>query len=145
MSMTVIWGALTVVFLILEAITVGLATIWFALGALCALLAAVLGAPVWLQVAWFILISVVTLFLTRPLAKKYVNGKKQATNADRLLGQTCRVTERIDNLSGTGAVYVDGKTWTARTVENEPVENGRLVIIRDISGVKLMVDPAEMT
>ena len=142
MPMTAVWGLLIVVFLILEAVTVGLASIWFAIGSVCALLSAVLGAPVWLQIVWFILISAATLALTRPLVKKYVNARSQATNADRLIGQTCRVTERIDNLSGTGAVFIDGKTWSARTVDGGAVEPEALVVVRGISGVKLMVDPA---
>ena len=142
MPMTAIWGVLIVVFLILEAVTVGLASIWFAIGAVCALLSAALGAPVWLQIIWFILISAATMAATRPLVKKYVNARSQATNADRLVGQICRVTERIDNLSGTGAVFIDGKTWTARTVGGGTVEPDALVVVRGISGVKLMVDPA---
>ena len=142
MPMTAIWGVLIIVFLVLEAVTVGLASIWFAIGAVCALLSAVMGAPVWLQIVWFIIISAATLAVTRPLVKKYVNAKSQATNADRLIGQTCRVTERIDNLSGTGTVFIDGKTWSARTVDGGAVEAEALVVVRGISGVKLMVDPA---
>ena len=142
MPMTAIWGVLIVVFLILEAATVGLASIWFAIGAVCALLSAAMGAPIWLQIVWFIIISAATLAVTRPLVKKYVNARSQATNADRLVGQTCRVTERIDNLSGTGAVFIDGKTGSARTVDGAAVEPEALVVVRGISGVKLMVDPA---
>ena len=113
MSMTLLWGAAAVVFFIIEALTISLAGIWFAIGAVCALITALLGAPVWLQIVWFVLISVILLIATRPLAKKYVNGRRQPTNADRLLGQNVRVTERIDNIDGTGAVFADGKTWTA--------------------------------
>ena len=110
MSDVYVWGALTAVFLIVEGLTAGLASIWFAIGAACALLAAAFGAPVWLEVVWFILISIVTLVLTRPLAKKLVSTRLQATNADRLLGGLCRVTERVDNLAGTGSAVMDGKT-----------------------------------
>ena len=85
--MTVLfWAVAVVAFVVLELVTVGLASIWFALGALCALIASLLGAPVWLQVVWFIIVSVATLFLTRPLAKKYINSKTMATNADRVIG-----------------------------------------------------------
>ena len=142
MPMTAVWGALIVVFLVLEAVTVGLASIWFAIGAVCALLSAVLGAPVWLQIVWFVIISAATLAITRPLVKKYVNAKSQATNADRLIGQTCWVTERIDNLSGTGTVFIDGKTWSARTVDGGTAALNTLVVVRGISGVKLMVEPS---
>lgn len=143
MSMTIIWSALTVLFLVVEAATVGLASIWFAIGALCALIAAALGAPVWLQIIWFIVISAATLILTRPLAKKYINGKRQATNADRVIGTVCRVTEKIDNIAETGAAAADGKIWTARSADGSVIDTGALVTIKDISGVKLMVVPAD--
>ena len=137
--MTVIWGAAAVLFIAVEAATVGLASIWFAIGSVCALIAAMLGAPLWLQIIWFVLISALTLVLTRPLAKKYINSKSEATNADRIIGSECRVTERIDNLSATGAVSADGKIWTARTPDGSIIETGTIVRVREIQGVKLIV------
>ena len=139
MPMTIVWGVIMVVMLIAEAVTVGLVTIWFALGALCALISSLLGAPVWLQAAWFVVISAATLILTRPLAKKYVNGRSQPTNADRVIGQSCIVCERIDNLAGTGAVNVDGKVWTARSETGKVIEPGAVVTAKQIQGVKLIV------
>ena len=139
MPMTIVWGVIMVVMLIAEAVTVGLVTIWFALGALCALISSLLGAPVWLQAVWFVIISAATLVLTRPLAKKYVNGRSQPTNADRVLGQQCVVCERIDNLAGTGAVNVDGKVWTARSETGKTIEQGAVVTVKQIQGVKLIV------
>ena len=108
-SMAVVWLIAMVVFLIVEGIVPGLVSIWFAIGSLAALLAAALRAPVWLQVVWFLIVSVAALALTRPLAKKYVNARTQPTNADRILGKDCVVREAIDNIQGTGAVAVDGK------------------------------------
>ena len=140
-SMTALWLIAMVVFLIVEAIAPGLVSIWFAFGALAAVLAAMLRAPFWLQLVWFLVISIATLALTRPLAKKYVNGRVQPTNADRILGKDCVVRERIDNLSGTGAVLADGKVWTARMLqESEHAEPGDIVIARRIEGVKLLVE-----
>ena len=140
--MTVIfWAVATVAFIILELATVGLASIWFALGALCALIAALLGAPVWLQIVWFVIVSVATLLLTRPLAKKYINGRATATNADRVIGHKAVVKERIDELAGTGAVLADGKMWSARTLGGETAEVGDIVVVREIQGVKLIVEP----
>ena len=140
--MTVIfWAVAVVAFVILELATVGLASIWFALGALCALIAALLGAPVWLQIVWFVIVSVATLLLTRPLAKKYINNKTMATNADRVIGSRAVVKERIDELAGSGAVLADGKMWSARTVDGSTAEPGDVVIVREIRGVKLIVDP----
>ena len=81
-GMTGIWAALIVVFLILEGMTAGLVTIWFAVGALAAMLASIFGAPLWLQLVWFFVISIASLCITRPLARKYINGKTQATNLE---------------------------------------------------------------
>ncbi|MCM1149017.1 MAG: NfeD family protein [Butyricicoccus sp.] len=138
-NMPFVWGAAALLFLALEAVTVGLASIWFAIGSVCALIAALLGAPLWLQALWFALISALTLLLTRPLAKKFINGRSEATNADRVIGADCRVVERIDNLAGTGAVSADGKVWTARTVDGSVVEPGAVVRVLEIRGVKLIV------
>ena len=100
----IFWIVALVAFVIVEAVTVGLASIWFAIGALAALLCAALHGPLWLQVLWFLVVSTATLIITRPLVKKYVNGRTVATNADRNIGRTAVVTERIDNMAGTGAV-----------------------------------------
>ena len=141
--MTVIfWAVAVVAFVILELATVGLASIWFALGALCALIAALLGAPLWLQIVWFAIVSVATLLLTRPLAKKYINSKTMAPNADRVIGGRAVVKERIDDLAGTGAVLADGKMWSARTADGSTVDPGAIVTVREIRGVKLIVDPS---
>lgn len=140
-SMAVVWLIAVAVFLIVEGIVPGLVSIWFALGALAALIAAMVGAPLWLQLVWFVLVSIAALALTRPLARKYVNGRVTPTNADRILGRECVVRETIDNLRGTGAVAVDGKVWTARMLnENETAREGETVIARRIDGVKLIVE-----
>jgi len=142
-GMTAFWGAAILLFVIVEAATTGLTSIWFALGALAALIASLFGAQLWLQLLWFIIISVAALLVTRPLARKYVNSRRQPTNADRSIGQVATVKERIDNIAGTGAVFVDGKLWTARSQSGEVIEKGTLVLIADIEGVKLIVRPAE--
>lgn len=96
------WVAALVVFLIVEAVTAGLVSIWFVFGSLVALICAALGAAVWLQIFWFVIVSVATLVLTRPLVKRYVDSRSVATNADRSIGRAAVVTERIDNLAATG-------------------------------------------
>ena len=106
MNMTIIWLAAMVAFLIVEAVVPGLISIWFAAGSLAAMLSALFRAPLWLQVVWFVIVSVAALALTRPLAQKYVNARTTPTNADRILGKDCVVRERIDNLNGTGSVAV---------------------------------------
>ena len=143
MQMPVIWLIAVVVLLIIEAVVPGLISIWFALGALAALVAALLHAPLWLQVVWFLLVSIASLILTRPLAAKDVNSRVQPTNADVLIGRECVVTEEIDDLRGTGAVTVGGKVWTARTGQDEVrLAKGEKARILRIEGVKLIVEKA---
>ena len=141
LNMPVLWLIAMVVFLVVEGLVPGLVSIWFAAGALAAVLAALAGAPLWLQLVWFLVVSIAALALTRPLAKKYVNARVQPTNADRILGKDCVVRERIDNLGGTGAVMTDGKVWTARMEEDGAVaEAGEVVVAKRIEGVKLIVE-----
>lgn len=135
------WVAALVVFLIVEAVTAGLVSIWFVFGSLVALICAALGAAVWLQIFWFVIVSVATLVLTRPLVKRYVDSRSVATNADRNIGRTAVVTERIDNLAATGAVQLAGVIWTARSTDDAvAIEPGTHVTVRAIEGVKLIVE-----
>lgn len=141
MSMPIVWLGAIVLFLVVEAAVPGLVSIWFAFGALAALISALLNAPFWLQFVWFIAVSVAALAMTRPLARKYVNAKVQPTNADMLIGRECLVTETIDNLHGTGAVRVGGKVWTARSDSDGPtIKNGAMARVLRIEGVKLIVE-----
>lgn len=144
-SMNIIWLAAMIAFIVLEVSTVSLTCIWFALGALAALIAALCHAPVWLQLVWFFVVSVLTLIATRPLVKKFINAKTQPTNADMLIGQTCVVLEPISNLSETGAVKVGGKVWTARSIDGTVFAPGEKVVAVRIEGVKLIVDSATIT
>ena len=139
-SMTAVWLVAMIVLLIIEGIVPGLVSIWFAIGAFAAMISAILGAPLWLQVLWFFAVSILTLCLTRPFAKKYVNSRATPTNADMLFGKECVVTEEIDNVLGTGAVTVGGKVWTARTEEPDgKAETGKVMTVVRIDGVKLIV------
>lgn len=140
-TMIVVWTVLIVVFFVVEGATAALASIWFAAGALVALAAAFLDAPIWLQVAIFIVISVVSLLITRPLARKYVTQKAQPTNADKVIGTTVTVSERIDNIERTGEVSVGARIWIARSESGNPIEQGTLVKVKAIEGVKLIVNP----
>jgi len=141
MDRTVIfWIGAIILFAAAEAATAGLTSIWFALGAAAALVAALFHGPLWLQLVWFFAVSVAAMLATRPLAKKYVNSHKVATNADRLLGRTGIVTEDIDNIAGTGVVKIDGQVWSARSLTGSVIPTGRLVKARSIQGVKLQVE-----
>lgn len=139
--MYIVWMVTAGVFLVLELLTAAMCSIWFTAGAVAALAACALGGPVWLQILVFFIVSGVCFALLYPRLKKYVSRTKHATNADMVIGQTCVVTQVIDNLSGTGTVAVGGKTWTARSSTGEAIEEGRLVTAERIEGVKLIVSP----
>lgn len=134
------WLLLTAALLLIEALTAGLTTIWFAGGAVAALICTFLGAPVWLQTGVFAAVSLLLLLVTRPLAKKYMRKGSGATSLDRMIGQEVLVTEKIDNIRGTGEVQLDGQFWMARSVDNDQtIEKGEIAMIRAIQGVKLIV------
>ena len=137
-----IWLAAMVVFLAVEAATMGLTSIWFALGAFTAFISSALHAPVWLQCLCFIVVSAVVLALVRPLARKYLDKAKQKTNADRTIGECGTVTQRIDNRASTGQVSVGGRVWSARSESDEPIDEGTEVNILRIEGVKVIVKAA---
>ncbi len=138
-STNTLWLILFVLFLIFEAVTVSITSIWFAAGALVALICSMLGGPVWLQVVLFFLVSILTLILTKPLVKKFVNSNTVSTNFDRIIGMNAVVTEEINNLKAQGAVLVDGKVWTARSSDDSVIEKDTIVKVCKIDGVKLIV------
>lgn len=145
MNLTTIWLIILVVCIVIEIITMGLTTIWFAGGALIAAVAAALSMPLWVQIMLFLAVSLVLLYLTRPIAVKYFNKDRIKTNAESLVGQQAIVISEIDNLQGIGQVTVRGQEWSARNVEeNKPLPVGCVVIVRAISGVKLIVEEKEM-
>ena len=141
----IVWLVLLLLFAGAEALTVGLTSIWFAAGALCALIAALLGVQLWVQIALFLAVSALCLLAVRPLAKRLLNSKVEPTNADRVIGELAQVTEDIDNIRGKGAVVIRGVAWTARSDDGLPVPTGALVRVLRIEGVKVFVErvPAE--
>ena len=137
---TTIWIAAIIVFGVVEAATAGLTSIWFVLGSVAALIVAICNGPIWLQISLFFVVSIVTLAATRPLVAKLMKKDIKPTNADRVLGGLARVTERIDNDVPTGAVYIDGKTWSARSSSGESIEPDTMVHVVRMEGVKLYVE-----
>lgn len=136
---TTIWIAAIIIFGVAEAATAGLTSIWFVLGSVAGLIAAVCSAPIWLQVVLFFVVSIAALAFTRPLVVKLMKKDIKPTNADMALGGTARVTERIDNALPSGTVYIDGKTWTARSDDGSIIEPDTAVRILRMEGVKLIV------
>ena len=136
-----IWLALVLIFLIIEACTVGLTAIWMAVGSLAAFLVQQAGAGTMFQITVFFVVSVVMFAFTKPFVKKYVNSKLIKTNYDEVIGKNVRVTEKIDNIQDTGAAVYKGMEWTARAKEDSQViEEGSIVKVVKISGVKLIVE-----
>ena len=140
-----LWLIALVVFAVVEAATAGLVCIWFAVGALAALLAGLFGAGILVQVVVFAVVSAAALAATRPLVRRMTAGKAVATNADRVLGAAAKVTETIDKENSRGAGYVDGKTWTARSADGSVIHAGERVEVTAMEGVKLFVKLCEKT
>ena len=136
---TVLWSVLLILFIIAEAITVQLVSIWFAIGSLVALIANFCGANALVQAALFVGVSFAALLLTRPLVKKFSTPKIQRTNIDRIIGERAIVTEEIDNLRAIGIVKADGKSCSARSADGSIIPAGSVVEVQKIDGVKLIV------
>ena len=141
----IVWLVLIPVFLLIEASTVMLVSIWFAFGSLAALLLSLLGASVGLQVAVFLIVSAILLTALRPLVRKYINPKLTKTNVDAVVGTTGLVTVAIDNVSAVGQVKLGAMYWTARSTAGGKIPEGTLVRVDKIEGVKVFVTPMEVS
>lgn len=139
-----IWLALMVVFLIAEAATVVTVSLWFAAGALVALVASLLGAAIWLQVVLFLAVSAVLLAALRPVVRKHFTPRLTRTNVDSVIGSRGYVTADIDNVSAAGTVKLGAMEWTARSSTGEKIAAGTLVKVEKIEGVKAFVTPVEI-
>ena len=142
---SIYWLLLFILLLVIEVMTMGLTTIWFAGGALAAFLVSlVAGNILELEVAVFIIVSVILLLFTRPLAMRYLNRRTVRTNADSVVGSVVRVTEPVNNILDQGAAQADGKIWTARAVSDDILfEEGELAVVQEIRGVKLILSKKE--
>lgn len=134
------WLLLAAIFIIIEIVTLGLTTIWFAGGAFVAAIAGAFGANLAIQILCFVVVSVLLLVLTRPLAIKHLDSKTEKTNAEALVGQNAVVITKIDNLNGTGQAKINGMEWTARATDDSIINKGETVKIIEIQGVKLIVE-----
>lgn len=141
---TIIWLVLMIAFLIAEAATVVMISLWFAGGALVALVASLLGAPLWLQVTLFFLVSAALLGSLRGMVRKHFTPKLERTNVDAIIGSSGYVTAEIDNIKATGTVKLGAMEWSARATAGAPIAVGTLVKVDKIEGVKVFVTPAEV-
>ena len=140
MNIVIFWLIVTGVLIVAEAATVNLVTIWFAGGALAALIAAAFGAPLWLQIVLFLAVSAVLLLTLRPFARKLTRGRDYATNVDSNIGKLAVVVEPIDNLRGTGRVMIGPVDWTARSEDGSVIAKGEKVRVLRVEGVKVCVE-----
>ena len=136
----IVWLVLAIAFFIAEALSTTLISIWFAIGAILAMIAAVFGGAVWLQILIFIAAAGVLVLATKPLSEKLVNKKAERTNADRVIGEKAIVTQTINNQASQGQVRVLEQLWTARSSDGTTINENDYVIIKDIQGVKLIVE-----
>ncbi len=139
-TISIIWLVVLAILLVIEFLTLGLTTVWFAGGALVAFLVSLAGGPLWLQLLLFIAVSVVLLLFTRPLAVKYLNKDVQKTNVDSIPGKKGIVTATIDNLKAEGQVTIQGMEWSARAKDGNTIEKGKVVRVVTVEGVKLIVE-----
>lgn len=137
------WLGAIVVFGVTELLTEGMVSIWFVVGSLAALAAAVMNGSLAMQMLLFALVSAGALVLSRPLVRRFMTGPSTPTNADRVIGSIAKVMETVDDENG--AVYVDGKTWTARSADGRAIPAGEQVTVQRIEGVKLLVNLMERT
>ena len=143
-GLNLIWLGLFIILIIIEIFTVGLTTIWFAVGSLAAILANMLGLGLPGQVIVFLVVSCILLIFTRPLAMKYLNKNRTKTNYESEIGKIIRITQRVDNLSQTGKCVLSGQEWTVRAQEDKEIlEKGELAQVVAVSGVKLIVKKYE--
>lgn len=140
MEMTaLIWLAGIAAFVILEALTYQIVSIWFALGAVGGLTAAILGAQFNIQITVFLIISVVFLICLRPLSRKLIKTKKEKTNVDSLIGKEVLITEEVDNLLGKGTGKINGLTWSVKSADNSFIAANETAVVERITGVNLVV------
>lgn len=137
------WLFIMIGLLVVEILTMGLTTIWFAGGALAAFPVALLGLGLPVQVAVFVAVSLVLLIFTRPAAQKYLNARTEKTNAESVIGKYAMVTQAIDNRKAEGQVRIEGMDWSARSADGKPIPEGANVKVERIKGVKLIVTQTE--
>jgi len=138
-SPVIVWLIIFALLIIVELITMGLTTIWFAGGAIIAAIISLFCGPVWLQVVAFAAVSLVLLYFTRPIAVKYFNRNRFRTNVESMIGKQAVVIGEIDNIQGLGQVKVGGMEWSARSVDDSVIRVGTVVEVVNVEGVKLIV------
>lgn len=138
--MSIFWIILAVVMALLEAVTVQMVSIWFAIGAAAGYVTSLFTDNIIIQVAVALVFTGITLVVTRPIAKRLINTKKTHTNSDKYIGKTAVVTIDIDNVSAVGQVKVENSVWSAKSADDSIIEKDSKVLVKSIEGVKLVVE-----
>ena len=141
----IFWLVAMVIFIVAEAMTVTLVSIWFAAGALGAVVVALLGGGLMLQVTVFLALAIVLLLGLRSVVRKHLAPRITKTNIDSLIGATGVVLTPVNNIAALGQVQISGVEWSARSTDNSHIPAGTLVKVDRIEGVKVFVSPAEET
>lgn len=134
-----LWLLLAVILGIIEGFTMSFLTIWFAIGALFAMVGAIIGLPVYFQFIIFVVASTILLYFTKPIVKNVLKVKTVRTNADKVIGEKAVVIQKIDSKKGMGQVKVRGQVWTARSADDEEIDVDSTVEVQEIAGVKVIV------
>lgn len=138
-SMVIVWLVIFAILLVCELISLGLTTIWFAGGSLAGMITALCGGNILVQVIVGLIVSILLLVTLRPVALKYFNKDRIKTNVEEMVGQTAKVTKKIENFNNEGQILLKGLEWTARSADDEVIEEGEIVTVEKISGVKAIV------
>lgn len=139
----IIWILISAGLVLIELITLGLTSIWFATGAIVAAIFSYLGFGIWGQLAANLVVTIITLVFTRPIARKLLNERVTKTNVEEIVEKIGVVTEDIDNLNGQGVVKLNGMEWSARSIDDSIISKDQKVKVCKVSGVKLIVKPAD--
>ena len=138
-----LWIVSAIVFIVVEAMTSGLVSIWFAAGSLAALVLAVIDAPLWSQLTVFLLVSLVCFLFIRKFAARHIGKKSTSTNMDRIIGKEVTVTETVNNKSQTGKAKINDIEWSIKSSNGDIIEKGETATVEGIEGVCLLVKKAD--
>ena len=139
LSMPIVWLISAIAFGVLELVTTSLVSIWFVLGSVAAMIASLFDVPIWFQIVIFIIVSAVSLFVTRPIATKYLNNRTVKTNLDSLVGRKTTARTDIDNLKLSGKADLDGTTWIVVSEDDSLISAGEEIEVVKVEGAKLIV------
>ncbi len=141
--MSIFWLVLAVILGVFEAVTAQLVSIWFAIGAVGGCITSLFTDKIWIQVTVAVVLTLITLVITRPLSKRLTKVKNTHTNSDRNIGKTALVVTDIDNLNSVGQVKVGSSVWSAKSFDGSVIKKDSKVVVKAIEGAKLVVEITE--